>query len=143
MRPNDGTAHYSLDRIFPKGHNGIVSWDVEFTDEFETWWHSLTEEEQAKVDASVRLLIHEGPTLDHPHTSSIAKSKHSKMRELRTQVGGRPFRVLYAFDPRRSAILLVGGDKTGNDNWYDIHVPIADKLYDAHLEQLRREKASG
>lgn len=53
--------------------------------------------------------------------------------------GGRPFRTLYAFDPRRMAILLIGGDKTGDDRWYDVNVPIADRLYDQHLVQLRRE----
>jgi hypothetical protein len=61
------------------------------------------------------------------------------MRELRTQQGGRPLRTLYAFDPRRMAILLIGGDKAGNNRWYDVNVPIADRLYDEHLEQLRRE----
>ncbi len=61
------------------------------------------------------------------------------MRELRTQVGGRPLRTLYAFDPRRSAILLIGGDKTGDDRWYAVHVPLADRLYGQHLEQLRKE----
>jgi hypothetical protein len=61
------------------------------------------------------------------------------MRELRTQQGGKPLRTLYAFDPRRSAILLMGGDKTGNDRWYDIHIPLADQLYDQHIAQLRKE----
>lgn len=61
------------------------------------------------------------------------------MRELRTQEGGRPLRTLYAFDPRRSAILLIGGDKTGDKRWYDVYVPIADRLYDEHLQQLRQE----
>lgn len=61
------------------------------------------------------------------------------MRELRTQHGGRPFRVLYAFDPRRCAILLLGGEKTGDDRWYKKHVPIADNLYDEHLKTLRNE----
>ena len=61
------------------------------------------------------------------------------MRELRTQHGGRPYRTLYAFDPRRSAILLVGGDKTGDNRWYEEHLPIADQLYDEHLAQLRKE----
>ena len=61
------------------------------------------------------------------------------MRELRIQHQGRPFRVLYAFDPRRAAILLLGGDKTGNDRWYAVHVPLADRLYDEHLEQLRKD----
>ena len=61
------------------------------------------------------------------------------MRELRTQHRGRPLRTLYAFDPRRLAILLIGGDKTGDDRWYDEYVPIADRLYDEYLEQLRKE----
>jgi hypothetical protein len=61
------------------------------------------------------------------------------MRELRSQHGGRPYRVLYAFDPRRSAILLLGGDKTGDNRWYEKNVPLADDRYDAHLRQLRQE----
>lgn len=61
------------------------------------------------------------------------------MRELRIQHGGRPFRVLYAFDPRRAAILLLGGDKTGNDLWYDENVPRADALYEEYLRDLERE----
>jgi len=61
------------------------------------------------------------------------------MRELRIQHQGRPYRVLYAFDPRRMAILLLGGDKTGDDDWYDDKVPVADKLYDVHLKELIKE----
>ena len=61
------------------------------------------------------------------------------MRELRTQHDGRPLRTLYAFDPRRSVILLIGGDKTGEKRWYEIHIPIADRLYDEHLKQLQQE----
>jgi len=61
------------------------------------------------------------------------------MRELRIQHRGRPYRVLYAFDPRRTAILLLGGDKTGDDRWYERYIPRADDLYDEHLAELRRE----
>ncbi len=61
------------------------------------------------------------------------------MRELRIQHAGDPYRVLYAFDPRRTALLLLGGNKKGNDRWYEENVPIADKLYDNHLAQLRKE----
>ena len=80
-----------------------------------------------------------GVALGHPHSSAVAGSKHGHMRELRVQHQGRPFRVLYAFDPRRIAILLIGGDKTGNDRWYEEFVPRADRIYDAHLLQLKRE----
>jgi len=61
------------------------------------------------------------------------------MRELRIQHAGNPYRVLYAFDPRRIAILLIGGEKTGNDRWYDEFVPVADDLYDEHIKQLEEE----
>jgi len=61
------------------------------------------------------------------------------MRELRVQHKGRPYRILYAFDPHRVAILLLGGDKTGNDRWYQENIPMADKLYDQHLQILKKE----
>ncbi|PIY30155.1 MAG: addiction module toxin RelE [Comamonadaceae bacterium CG_4_9_14_3_um_filter_60_33] len=116
-----------------------MTWDVEYTNEFGDWWTSLSEDEQEALDSSVRLLEARGPGLGYPHSSGINGSRHKHMRELRTQQGGKPLRTLYAFDPRRSAILLIGGDKTGNDRWYDIHVPIADQLYDQHIAQLRKE----
>jgi len=62
------------------------------------------------------------------------------MRELRVQVGGDPYRVFYAFDPRRAAILLIGGTKAGDDRFYDRMIPIADRLYDEHLEELAKEE---
>jgi hypothetical protein len=116
-----------------------MKWDVEYTDEFGDWWSGLSEDEQESVDASVQLLEERGTNLGFPHSSGVNGSRHSHMRELRTQHGGRPFRTLYAFDPRRAAILLLGGDKTGDGRWYDVHIPIADRLYDEHLEQLRKE----
>lgn len=116
-----------------------MSWEVEYTNEFEEWWSRLSEDEQESVDASVYLLEERGPQLGFPHSSGVAGSKHGQMRELRIQHRGSPYRVLYAFDPRRTAILLIGGDKTGNDRWYEEYVPQADKLYDVHLDELRKE----
>ena len=114
-------------------------WEVEFTDEFEDWWNTLSVSEQESVAATVGLLEERGTSLGFPHSSGINGSKHEYMRELRSQAGGHPLRTLYAFDPRRTAILLIGGDKTWNDRWYEEFVPRADKLYDDHLEQLRKE----
>lgn len=119
--------------------NKLPCWEVEFTDEFEVWWNTLAKEEQSSLDASVRLLEFFGPALGFPHSSGIFGSRHGHMRELRTQCGGKPLRTLYAFDPRRTAILLIGGDKTGNDRWYDEFVSRADSLYDEHLRQLMEE----
>ena len=116
-----------------------MEWAVEYTDEFELWWEDLTEAEQEDVSAVVELLEAKGPQLPFPYSSGINRSKHSHMRELRIQHHGRPYRVLYAFDPRRMAILLIGGDKTGKDEWYDENVPIADKLYDEHIKELKKE----
>jgi hypothetical protein len=116
-----------------------MSWEVEYTDEFEQWWGELDADEQESVTASVGLLEEMGVHLPFPHSSGVNGSKHSKMRELRVQHKGDPYRILYAFDPRRSAILLVGGNKTGDDRWYETYVPIADALYEKHLEQLKKE----
>lgn len=113
--------------------------EVEYTDEFEIWWNALSEDEQESIAASVGLLERKGPQLVYPYSSGISQSHHSHMRELRIQHSGEPYRVLYAFDPRRMAILLLGGCKAGDDRWYDREVPRADKLYDEHLAQLRKE----
>lgn len=116
-----------------------MTWEVEYTDEFGEWWDTLTEDEQVSVDACVRLLEEQGPMLPHPYSSGVRASRHSHMRELRIQHSGDPYRVLYAFDPRRVAILLIGGNKRGDDRWYDKFVPIADRPYDEHLAELDRE----
>jgi hypothetical protein len=93
----------------------MMNWDIEYTDEFRAWWDTLSEAQQNDVAASVTLLREQGPTLRFPHSSGIEGSKHAHMRELRVQSGGHPLRIFYAFDPRRAAILLIGGDKTGID----------------------------
>lgn len=62
------------------------------------------------------------------------------MRELRVQSKGKPIRILYAFDPRRHAILLIGGEKTGKDDWYEKYIPLADLLYDQHIIELKQEQ---
>lgn len=121
-----------------------MAWEVEFTNEFEEWWNRLTEDEQIELDAKVRLLEQHGPVLPRPHSDVIVTSKHANMKELRGKVIFRQhraeLRVLYAFDPRRTAILLIGGDKTGNPRWYEEYVPIADQLFDDHLKQLERDE---
>jgi hypothetical protein len=116
-----------------------VVWEVEGTDQFAEWFAGLSDEEQVSVGRVVDLLVEHGPSLPFPYTSAIETSRHRHLRELRIQHQGRPYRVLYAFDPRRAAILLLGGDKTGDDRWYEEHVPKADTLNDEHLRELERE----
>ena len=88
---------------------------------------------------TVGLLAELGPALDFRYSSKVKGSRHSHLRELRTRSGGQPLRTLYAFDPLRTAILLLGGDKTGDDRWYEKFIPVADRLYDEHLDELRKE----
>ena len=116
-----------------------MSWEVEYTDEFGRWWLGLTDSQQDRVTSRVELLMEHGPRLPFPHSSGIEGSRHRRMRELRVQSGGRPLRVFYAFDPRRISILLIGGDKTGDDRFYEKYVPFADNLYDEHLKELCKE----
>lgn len=117
-----------------------MAWDVEFTDQFGEWWDALDENAQTSINAVVLVLEQIGPALTRPYADTVKGSRHANMRELRIQHQGRPLRLLYAFDPRRTAIILVGGDKGGDDRWYDVYIPIADKLYDEHLQQIENEQ---
>jgi hypothetical protein len=116
-----------------------MAWSVEHTGEFEKWFDGLSEAQQDDIVAVALLLMEQGPQLAFPHSSGISGSKHSHMRELRVQSGGRPIRVFYAFDPRRTAILLIGGDKTGDKRFYEREIPIADALYDIYIDEIRKE----
>ena len=116
-----------------------MAWEVDFSGESERWWDGLAAAEQKSVDFTVSLLQEVGPALRMPNSSGVETSRHRHMRELRIQHQGRPYRVLYAFDPRRAAMLLIGGDKTGNNRWYEEHVPLADAIYDRHLRELENE----
>ncbi len=116
-----------------------MGWDLEYTNEFGRWWETLGETEQNNIVAIAELLMVSGPNLPFPYSSGVKGSRHQHMRELRVQSSGRPIRIFYAFDPRRHAILLIGGDKTGRNDFYGRHIPIADRLYDEHLQELKDE----
>ena len=115
-------------------------WEVEYTDTFGSWWDELTEDEQERVTATVELLEQNGPMLGRPLVDTLKGSRHPNMKELRPR--GGHIRVLFAFDPRRMAILLMGGDKSRRwSSWYADAIPAADALYDEHLQTLRDEGA--
>lgn len=116
-----------------------MAYEVEYTDEFEQWYLTLDTETQDSIDVVVDLLEQKGPTLPSQYTSAINGSRYGHMRELKVQHKGKPYRILYAFDPRRIAVLLLGGNKGGNDRWYEENVPKADKLYDELLKELDNE----
>jgi hypothetical protein len=117
-----------------------MKWEVEYTEEFEKWWDTLSESEQESIAVSVSLLEIMGPNLPRPHSDTVKGSRFSNMKELRTQHAGEPYRTLYAFDPRRKAILLIGGNKVGDKNWYQKFIPLADKLYAEYLAEIQNEE---
>ena len=115
-----------------------MAWEVEYTNEFEAWWETLDSVEQQRVRRAVDQLEEIGPGLGRPLVDTVRGSRHANMKELRPS--GTNIRILFAFDPRRVAILLLGGDKTGRwVEWYEEMIPIADRLYDDYLEELKRE----
>lgn len=120
-----------------------MAWAVATLAAFDAWFLKLTSRDRAAVMAYLRMLEDRGPTLPHPYSSGIVGSRHGGMRELRVQSGGRPIRVLYAFDPTRTAIVILGGDKTGDDRWYEVNVPIADRRYDQYLASLKPAPPKG
>ncbi len=117
----------------------MVEWEVVATPEWAQWWSSLTAPQQDEVASAVGLLRRRGPTLPFPYSSGIRGSRLGHLRELRVQAKGVPLRTLYAFDPRRVAVLLVGGDKSGGRRWYARSIAQAERLYGEHLARLRQE----
>jgi len=117
-----------------------MAWNVEYTDEFEAWWIGLDEGEQIDIAAVVGLLEEKGPHLPYPYSSDVKGTKYGAIRELRIQHKGKPYRILYAFDHRRAAILLIGGKKTGGKRWYEQYVPLAERIYEEHMKSLEDEQ---
>jgi hypothetical protein len=113
------------------------------SDEFRDWYEiELDEDEQFSVARVVRLLAEEGPALPYPQSTAIANSRMHHMRELRIQHQGRPYRVLYAFDPTRAGYLMLGGEKTGDDRWYQQMIPKAEAIYRQHLREIEEKERS-
>ena len=111
--------------------------EIIVTGEFVEWYGDLSLEEQLSVRRYVKMLETAGATLPFPYSSGIQNSRYPGMRELRVQHGGRPYRVLYAFDPARNAVLLTGGEKTGDDRWYEAAIKLADRLWEEYLQNTQ------
>ncbi len=115
-----------------------MTWDVYFTEPAEQWILELSNPDYEAIMAAIELLEQHGPTLGRPAVDRINGSHHHNMKELRS-FGGH-LRALFAFDPERHAIVLVGGDKRDDwTGWYERNLPLADDLYDAHLRELGQD----
>jgi hypothetical protein len=113
-----------------------MRWKTERTDEFEKWWKTLTTSERRQIASSLGILGESGPSAARPFVDSVHGSKHPNMKELRAN---ETIRVFFAFDPRRVAILLIGGNKAGETKrFYRQMVAKADRIYDAHIRHLTK-----
>lgn len=112
--------------------------EVEGTEEFEAWFLALTDKDAEAVARVVGLLEEKGVALGFPHTSEIKGSQ--ALRELRVQSGEHPLRVFYAFDSLRRAVLLLGGDKTGDNRFYETFAPRAERIWAEYLAGLEKEE---
>jgi hypothetical protein len=117
-----------------------MKWQIEEHQQYTEWFEAQDEELQDEILAVIGLLEREGPNLSRPYADTLEGSKHSNMKELWVQHQGEPWRILFAFDPKRFAMLLLGGNKTGNARWYKETIPIADKRFTEHLKKLQSDK---
>jgi hypothetical protein len=115
-------------------------WEAIFDDECEEWLLGLDVQVRVAILQRVALLRERGPQLGRPYVDTVEGSRFPNMKELRVQVGGDPWRVLFAFDPIRRAVVLVGGNKRGDKRWYKVNVPIADRRFERHLERMKEEE---
>ena len=115
-------------------------WAVLLHPEFDPEFDALPADVQNELFAVLMLLRTKGPALGRPHVDTLKGSRHGNMKELRLQVHGAPWRFLFAFDPARAAIVLVGGDKTGDGRFYERMLRIAEKRLAQHLSQLQRNR---
>jgi hypothetical protein len=124
-------ADHRPSRVKDKG-----PWEVISSREFNAWFRGLDAERASQAAAGLRRIGAAGPTLGRPRVDSIKGSRVHNLKELRLRNGGR---VLFAFDPNRRAIALVGGDKTGSWNrWYRKKIPLAERVYFDHLRTFAK-----
>ena len=116
-----------------------MEWRVFFDEDFIFWFKKQEKGLQNAILTSAHLLEGYGPHLGRPHVDTLAGSSLSRLKELRVQYRGDPWRVLFAFDPKRHAILLVGGNKRGDKRWYETHIPIAEARFDQHLKTMEKQ----
>jgi len=122
-----------------------MAWEVEFDDAFETEFAAFAEDVQDALLAVAKLLADYGPHLGRPHADALKGSKHANMKELRFEASDGEWRAAFAFDPRRKAIVLVAGDKSGGGQkrFYKRLIATADRRFSAHLERLKAATKKG
>ena len=122
----------------PRASESPMPWTVEFASDFEAEFDALPAGEQITILESLVMLRERGPRLGRPAVDTLKGSAFPNMEELRVQIAGRPWRIIFAFDPARSADPLIGGDKGGGARWYKVNLPVAEARYRRHLDNLKQ-----
>jgi len=118
----------------------MKEWTIIYRPRYHAWFTRCAEALQDEILAHLEVLKAMGPNLGRPRVDHIKGSVHQNMKELRIQFKGDPVRILFAFDPSRRAVLLLGGIKTGDARWYQKNVPFADQEFTAHLQDTEQGK---
>lgn len=116
-----------------------MEWKVLSYPDFEEWLLQQDAKLRIAIAAHVKLLMERGPLLGRPYADTLYDSDMDNLKELRVQHRGKPWRILFAFDPKRQAILLIGGCKEGDDRWYQKIIPLAKERYQQHLKELEKD----
>jgi hypothetical protein len=114
-----------------------MTWEIILHEKFEEWLFAEAIEVQESISTVIDILEEKGPALGRPYVDSIKGSTFANLKELRIQHDGNPYRILFAFDPQRQAVLLIGGNKGGDKRWYDKNIPIADRRFGEYLEETK------
>lgn len=120
----------------------LAAWEIDTSDEYDEWFENLDNTEKTDVLAAAIVLQQKGPSLGRPYVDTVDESTYPNMKELRVQSAGNPYRIFFAFDPRRHGMLLCGGrkDGAGDKKFYKSEIKKADKIYKKHLDSLKDGK---
>jgi len=132
---------YIFDDIVPRRYNEEVKWEVEFHSDFSPEFDALPEDVQDEILSHSVLPERFGPQLGRPRVDTLKGSRHANMKELRFEADNGVWRVAFAFDPKRRAILLVAGDKSGvgEGRFYRNPIAKADERFDGHLLRTKKK----
>lgn len=119
-----------------------MEWETFFDDDFFVWFQEQEEKLREEILAHTFLLKKLGPHLGRPKVDTLENTSIKNLKEIRIQYKGEPWRVLFAFDPKRRAILLVGGNKSGDKRWYKTNILIAEKRFKNYLKNMEKENGN-
>lgn len=117
-----------------------MPYKINFAEPFKEWWDTLERDLKKALLKQIGFLEHYGPHLSRPYADTLHDTTIANLKELRLKYQNQPYRIIYAFDPKREALLLIGGNKASSKRWYKQMIPKAEAIFNAHLQALREEQ---